>query len=300
MSSVTVVILTLNEEVHIKRCIESAKKISSDIVVIDSFSSDATVAIAEQKGARVLQNAWPGNQALQFNWALDQLPRTTQWIMRIDADEYLTTELIDQINDRIPTVKSAVNGIFCKRSFGFQGHLLKHGGAHAIQVLRLFRFGFGCSEVRWMDEHIEVQGSCIEFSGELIDDNLRPLKDWTDKHNQYSSREAVELLAWEYPALLSKGIEKAAHQSQIGAKRWIKKNIYTKLPAGLRALAYFIYRYIFMLGFLDGKSGTHFHVLQAFWYRYLVDAKVDEVKRYMHAHHASINEAIKVVLGITV
>lgn len=300
MSAVTVVILTLNEELHIKRCIESAKKISSDIVVIDSFSSDATVAIAEQLGARVLQNAWPGNQARQFNWALGQLPKTTQWVMRIDADEYLTTELIDQINDRLPTVKNTVNGIFCKRSFGFQGRLLKYGGAYSIQVLRLFRFGFGRSEVRWMDEHIEVDGACDKFNSELIDDNLRPLRDWTDKHNQYSSREAVELLAWEYPALLKQNTDKTTHQSQIGLKRWVKKNIYTKMPAGSRALAYFIYRYIFMLGFLDGKSGTHFHVLQAFWYRYLVDAKVDEVKRYMHNHHASINEAVKVVLGITV
>ena len=300
MSLVTVVILTLNEELHINRCIESAKQISSDIVVIDSFSSDATVAKAEQLGAHVLQNSWPGNQALQFNWALSQLPKTTQWVMRVDADEYLTAELIAQINNQLPTLKSTVNGIFCRRSFGFQGRLLKHGGAHSIQVLRLFRFGFGRSEVRWMDEHIEVEGLCVEFKGALIDENLRPLKDWTDKHNNYSSREALELLALDYPELMSSGINKASHQSQIGTKRWIKKNVYAKLPAGLRALAYFVYRYILMLGFLDGKSGAHFHILQAFWYRYLVDAKVDEVKRYMRTHQEPINKAVKEVLGITV
>ena len=86
--------------------------------------------------------------------------------------------------------------------------------------------------------------------------------------------------------------------AQAGFKRWLKERVYTRLPGGLRAFVYFLYRYVIRLGFLDGQAGTAFHFLQGFWYRYLVDAKVAEVRRYMRTTGADIREAVDKVLGI--
>jgi hypothetical protein len=165
--------------------------------------------------------------------------------------------------------------------------------------MRLFRYGFGQSESRWMDEHIKAEGQTMALSGAMIDDNLRSLAWWIEKHNGYSSREAVDLLNLEYQFAKQNSVaELTLSNSSVGLKRWIKENIYAKLPGGGRALAYFLWRYIFMLGFLDGARGTQFHFFQGLWYRYLVDCKVAEVKRYMKKYQVSPAIAVKKVLGI--
>ena len=296
----TVIILTYNEELHLARCLESALQLTPNIVVIDCFSTDRTVEIAQSFGVTVLQRAWDGSHSTQVNWALDQLaqlPIQTEWVMRIDADEVLSPELIDQIKATLPTVAPQINGISCIRKITFQGKLIRFGGVGKNRVMRIFRYGFGQSESRWMDEHIKVEGQLIALSGAMIDDNLRSLAWWIEKHNGYSSREAVDLLNLEYQFAQQNSVA-ALSNSSIGLKRWIKENIYAKLPGGARSLAYFTWRYVFMLGFLDGSRGTQFHFFQALWYRYLVDCKVAEVKRYMKEHQVGAVVAVKNVLGI--
>lgn len=296
----TVIILTFNEELHLARCLESAMQLTSHVVVVDCFSSDRTVEIAHSYGATVLQRAWDGSHSTQVNWALDQLaalPIHTEWVMRIDADEVLTPQLVVQIKEVLPTVSAQVNGISCIRKMTFQGKLIRFGGVGKNCVMRLFRYGFGQSESRWMDEHIKVEGQTIALSGAMIDDNLRSLAWWIEKHNGYSSREAVDLLNLEYQFAPQNSVATLSNSS-IGLKRWIKENIYAKLPGGLRSLAYYLWRYFFMLGFLDGSRGAQFHFFQALWYRYLVDCKVAEVKRYMSKHQVSAAIAIKNVLRI--
>jgi glycosyltransferase involved in cell wall biosynthesis len=275
-------------------------QLTSNIVVVDCFSTDRTVEIAQSFGASVLQRAWDGSHSTQVNWALDQLSQLsiqTEWVMRIDADEVLTPELIGQIQSTLPTVASQINGISCIRKMTFQGKLIRFGGVGKNRVMRLFRYGFGQSESRWMDEHIKVEGQTIALSGAMIDDNLRSLGWWIEKHNGYSNREAVDLLNLEYQFAQQNSVA-ALSNSSIGLKRWIKENIYAKLPGGARSLAYFTWRYVFMLGFIDGSRGTQFHFFQALWYRYLVDCKVAEVKCYMKDHHVSATVAVKSVLGI--
>jgi glycosyltransferase involved in cell wall biosynthesis len=296
----TVIILTYNEELHLARCLESALQLTPNIVVIDCFSTDRTVEIAQSFGITVLQRAWDGSHSTQVNWALDQLsqlPIQTEWVMRIDADEVLTPELVSQVKDALPKASPQINGISCIRKMTFQGKLIRFGGIGKNRVMRLFRYGFGQSESRWMDEHIKVEGQTIALSGAMIDDNLRSLAWWIEKHNGYSSREAVDLLNLEYQFAQQNSVA-ALSNSSIGLKRWIKENIYAKLPGGARSLAYFTWRYVFMLGFLDGSRGTQFHFFQALWYRYLVDCKVAEVKRYMKEHQVSATIAVKNVLGI--
>ena len=125
----------------------------------------------------------------------------------------------------------------------------------------------------------------------------RPLTWWTDKHNHYASREAVDLLNLQYGFMPQDSVA-SLHGAQAGVKRWVKEVLYARLPGGLRAFAYFLYRYGLRLGFLDGPAGTAFHFLQGFWYRYLVDAKVAEVKRCMRQQELGVVEAIERVLGI--
>jgi len=295
----TALILTFNEAIHLERCLASISQLTSDIVVVDSFSTDQTIQIAQKFGALILQRAWENNHATQVNWALSQLPPTTEWVMRIDADEILTPTLIAQIQARLPHVDKEVNGISCIRKMVFQGKLIRFGGVGANRVLRLFRFGFGQSESRWMDEHIKVAGQTIDLSGAMIDDNLRPLDWWIEKHKNYATREAVDLLNLEYQFSKRNSVaELSLKSSSIGTKRWIKESIYAKLPGGSRALAYFFLRYLIFCGFLDGLRGSQFHYLQAYWYRSLADRKVAQVKHYMHQHQVGPIIAIQEVLGI--
>ena len=300
MSNITAVILTFNEQMHLQRCIDSILPLTNDIVVVDSFSTDDTVAIAQRNGATVLQRAWENNHATQFNWALTQLPAQTQWVFRIDADEVLTPELVFQLQSQWTAIPEAVVGIECIRKMKFQGSLMQHGGMGGTRVLRLFRYGHGRSESRWMDEHIKVDGPTQFVDGALIDDNLNSLSWWITKHNNYASREAVDLLNLKHHFSDSDSVANQSHVTRLSLKRKIKEGIYARLPGGLRAQLYYFYRYVLLMGFLDDANGRSFHFLQAYWYRYLADAKVKEVERYMKTHQVDIKTAIDRVLSIKV
>ena len=151
-----------------------------------------------------------------------------------------------------------------------------------------------------MDEHVLVKGRTDDLSGEIVDDNLNPLGWWTDKHNSYAAREVVDLLNLKHRFSHGTTAADLGSGRQDARKRWIKENIYARLPAGLRAFVYLLYRLVFRLGFLDGREGVAFHVLQGFWYRYLVDAKLFEVEQYMKREGVSVTVAIRDVLGIDV
>lgn len=293
-----IIILTFNEEMHLKRCIESLQSLKSEILVVDSFSTDRTIEIARNSGAQILQHEFI-NHANQFNWALEQLNSNFDWVLRIDADEVLTTELCDEINNRLSLLSSDVSGVLVRRSIIFQGKLIKYGGIKT-KVLRLFRYGMGKCENSWMDEHIKVAGKTIQFNGELIDNNLHSLTSWINKHNNYASREAINLLNLEYKFITLDGEDQLSLDSETKEKRWLKEWIYLNLPVGLRAFIYFLYRCVIRFGVFDGNAGIRFHFLQGFWYRYLVDLKVTEVKRYKSVKKVDIKTAIFDVLRIVV
>ncbi|WP_435988418.1 glycosyltransferase family 2 protein [Sulfitobacter sp. SH24] len=296
---ITVVILTKDEERHIERALESVSGLADRIVVVDSGSTDKTVDLARQAGARVLVNPFT-TQAQQFNWALKELPEDTDWVLRLDADEIITNVLRNEILDRLTSLDSSIKGVYVLRRIHFLGRPIRWGGVFPVRILRLFHHGYGHCENRWMDEHIVVGGSTVEFSGEIIDDNRNSLGWWTEKHNSYASREVVDILNQKYKFMAQESVAQLRGGNQAGIKRWIKENVYARLPSGLRAFAYFFYRYVIRLGFLDGKEGTAFHVLQGFWYRYLVDMKLHEVKVRMEKENVDVETAIHEVLGINV
>ncbi len=294
----TVVILTRDEERHIARAIASVRAIAGHVLVADSGSTDRTVAIAQGLGAEVRSNPWR-NHATQFNWALDQLPPNSGWVLRLDADEIVSADLARQIAETLPGLAPDVDGVTVGRRMAFLGRPIRHGGLFPIRVLRLFRQGRGRCEDRWMDEHIKVAGRVAHLAGELLDDNLNSLTWWTAKHNSYASREVVDILNLDH-GFMAHDTVAALGGGQAGTKRWLKEKVYARLPGGLRALAYFLYRYILRGGFLDGREGLAFHVLQGFWYRFLVDAKLAEVRAHMRKTGTPAPEAIRVVLGIDV
>lgn len=297
--NLAVIILTKDEELHIERALASVEGIAERCFVVDSGSTDRTLALARSKGATVLRNPWL-NYATQFNWALAQLPEGTDWVLRLDADEIVTASLRQEIMTRLRSISADVDGIYISRSMKFLGGEIRFGGLFPIRVIRLFRHGRGRCEDRWMDEHIIVHGPTAEFSGEIVDDNLNSLTWWTQKHNFYASREVVDLLNLEFGFMPRETVAAVRGGQQAGIKRWIKEVVYAKLPGGLRVFLYFFYRFFVRLGFLDGREGRSFHILQGFWYRYLVDAKLAAVKGRLRVNGADVVSAIHDVLGIDV
>lgn len=297
MIRLVAIILTFNEERHLERCISSLKGVATEIVVADCFSTDRTTEIARSLNATVIQHEWVSHSN-QFNWALTQIDPVIDWVIRIDADEIVSPELAGEIGHRLPAVAKNVSGIYLKRRIAFQGQLIRHGGLFPVKVLRLFRNGHGQCEKRWMDEHIKVDGRTEEFAGELIDDNLNSLTWWTEKHNKYASLEAIDMLNLEFGFMAKDSVANLKNGKQAEVKRWLKEQIYARLPLGVRAASYFCYRYFVRLGFLDGRTGLVFHGLQGLWYRFLVDAKIDEVKSHMARENVDVVAAIDRVLGI--
>ncbi len=294
---ITVIILTYNEEIHIRRCIERIQPIAGKIFIVDSYSTDRTVAIAEELGAEVVQNTWPGIQATQFNWALTNLPIQTQWVLRLDADEYLSDELLREIEVKLPSIGNDISGIVFKRRHIFMGKWMKRG-IYPVKLLRLFRYGKGMCEQRWMDEHIQVtEGATIEFEHDFMDDNLNHLGWWTAKHNGYAIREAIDLLDVELDLLPSADTGVMSEQALAKRKKKLK---YARAPLFWRSFAYFLYRYFVRLGFTEGKTGFLWHFLQGWWYRTLVDAKIYEIKKACGKDKEKIREYIGEKYGIKI
>lgn len=279
MADLTVIILTFNEEMHIERCIRSVQSIAKRIVVVDSFSTDNTETICRSLGVDFVPHAFT-NQAEQFNWALDQVPIDTGWIMRLDADEYLLPELAEEIERRLPELPPTVTGVNLRRRVIFMGRWIRHGGYYPIHLMRLFRRGMARSEQRLMDEHIKVtQGQTVQFERDFVDENLNDLTWWTNKHNHYASREAREMFRLQSGIAATPDAKLHDSTPQAERKRWLKEKLYARLPMMARPLLYFFLRYFVLCGFLDGRQGLVWHTLQGFWYRFLVDAKVEELKR---------------------
>lgn len=274
MLDITVIILTYNEEKHIERCIDNVQRIAKKVYVVDSFSTDRTCEIAQAHGAIVLQNKYV-NQAQQFQWALDNIQIDTEWTMRMDADEYLTEELIEELGEKLPSLSDTTSGCRFPRAVVFLGRKLRYGKIHKILILRLWRTGKVKMEQRWMDERCYVtEGNIVDFKSEFIDENLNGLTEWTQKHNHYSNREIVAAYEGYWNEVVSESNNELENRNK-------EKGEYYKLPKFIRAFIYFFVRYICFGGFLDGKPGFIWATLQAYWYRYLVDAKIEEMEYYI-------------------
>ena len=273
VQDVTFIILTKNEEINLPDCLESIKGFAKRVVVVDSGSTDNTVAIAKEYGADVYTHKFE-NYARQFNWGIDNTNITTKWTFRLDADERLTPELckelayLMQIHDN-----DNVNGVTMEAWLYFMGRKIKHG-CHNKRKLMLFKTGIGRIEDRKMDEHTVLsEGNAVYTKERFIHYDFKDMSHWTNKMNWYATREMQDY--YDFINGKESGVE---GDSTISGTRKNKFGVYYKFPIFMRSHLLFIYYYIFKLGFLDGKEGFVYHYMYHRWYRTLVDAKILEQK----------------------
>ncbi|MCZ4587523.1 glycosyltransferase family 2 protein [Rhodococcus opacus] len=280
MSSLAVIILTKNEEIHLARALDCLLKtgLTNEIYVIDSYSTDRTRQIAEDCGATFIQHVYT-NQAQQLQWALDSIQIESDWIMRLDADEILGEDLCCAIGEYLIDAPDDVCGINLQRRHIFMGRWIKHGGRYPLNLLRVWRNGKGKVQNRWMDEHVVIWGGkIVTLKGCFEDRNLNDISYFIEKHNSYANREAVSVLMERYGLGELEPLDDSTTSRQAAFKSWMKRRVYNRIPFQLSSTLYFVWRYVFQLGFLDGIEGLAYHFLQGYWYRFLVGVRIRELE----------------------
>ena len=273
---ISVVVLTFNAEATIGATLASARAISDDVHVVDSYSSDRTLDIARAAGAEIVQHPFE-SYGVQRNWAIDDLRMKHDWQLHLDADERLSAELAAELRRLFaPGPPAEIAGYYVPRLVHFHGRALRHGGMYPIYHLRLFRRGRGRCEQRKYDQHFFVDGPTANLANPMIDDIRLPLGEWTQRHNRWADAEVDEILD---PT--EAGVIVGAKTGDPVAEKRAQRAWYYRQPMFVRALLLFLYRYVWKRGFLDGKEGLIFYVLQTFWFRFLIDAKLYERTKAM-------------------
>lgn len=268
MTDTDVIILTKDEKLHIGRCLERIAALSPrQVFVVDCFSTDDTKSIVESftpplphsptPSLHFVEHKWPGLQSVQFNWALDNLPIEAKWILRLDADEYLTPESVEWLKANLDGIDERVSALEFTLERKFMGGVIRHG-TNGIKMVRMFRRGRGRYAETLMDERIVFEGEKLAVPVVFYDDNLNSLEWWKEKHRGYARREA----------------QQAIQSLKSGVWTDPRKAKYYKLPRYFRAIVYFCIRYFLKLGFLDGIAGFRWHFWQGLWYRWLVDREI--------------------------
>lgn len=274
------IILTYNEEQHLPRLLESVEGLNAPVFILDSGSTDNTKAIAQQAGAVILQHAFE-NHPKQWDFALKNFDIKTPWVICLDADQVVTPELKQKLLAFKVEDYADVNGIYFNRKNFFKGSWIKHGGYYPFYLLKMIRFGIGYSDLNEnMDHRFIVPGKTVVWKdGHILEENLKEnnISFWIAKHNRYS-----DLLAQEEVERMQKMRQQTLKPSLFGSPdertAWLKQ-LWWQLPRYVRPMLYFTYRMIFQLGILEGRTGVIFHFLQGFWFRLIVDVKIDEILR---------------------
>jgi glycosyltransferase involved in cell wall biosynthesis len=272
------IILTYNEEVHLPRLLQSISDLEAPVFILDSGSTDKTIEIGEQFGAQFLQHRFE-NHPKQWDFALKNLPVITPWVICLDADQVVTPELKTRLKDFKDEEHIGMDGIYFNRKNFFKGKWIKHGGYYPFYLLKMFRYGVGFSDTNEnMDHRFVVPGKTeVWKDGIILEENLKEnnIRFWIDKHNRYS-----DLVAQEEVERMKQARTQTVQPNFRGSPdertAW-RKQLWWKLPRYVRPSLYFTQRIIFQLGILDGRTGIIFHFLQGFWFRLIVDIKIDEI-----------------------
>jgi glycosyltransferase involved in cell wall biosynthesis len=267
-----VILLSFNSEETLGATLSRACLVSDEIFVVDSGSRDRTLEIAREAGATVVEHPFE-HYGAQRNWAIDNLPVTRAWQLHLDADEWMDARLVESIRARPDDPPQS--GYFLPRYVRFLGRVLRHGGMNPTWHLRLFRTGVGRCEERKYDQHFLLSSGAGErLPGAVIDDNRMSLSEWTARHNRWADNEVAEVDCRPEAGR----VQPDARGNPIQRKRFLREK-YNRMPLFVRPFLLFGYRYFLRLGFLDGKEGFIYWVLQTFWFRFLVDAKIWEKRR---------------------
>ncbi|AFY69920.1 glycosyl transferase family 2 [Thalassoporum mexicanum PCC 7367] len=283
--NIVAIILTFNSQEAIAQVIESCQGLVSRVFVVDSFSTDNTIEIVESLGCELVQHKF-ANYSQQRNWAQANANlEPDDWVLHLDSDEMLSPELakaIVQVKATYHATNQDVEGYLMQRLSYFLGQPIKYGHINPSWHLRLYRADRGFCEERLYDQHFVVPGKTQKLEGLLLDLQLTTIERWTAAHNRWSSAEAIEQIKqWQGQVeqdgdrVLSGKLLSTDWRMQ---KRWVKNNVWKRVPLFWRSFIFFFYSYFLRLGFLDGKAGLVYHVLQAFWFKFLIDAKILEIQ----------------------
>lgn len=270
---VTIVIIAQNEEANIQFCIESVVGWANEVFVVDSFSWDQTVLLATTAGAIVYQNQF-ADWASQRNWALNNLPLKTKWILFLDADEVATESFKQEVSQALLSVGEEIAAFYVYFDFVFLGSVL-HYAYESPPVIRLIRLGQAHWEGSGAREYCVIDKPIAHIRNRIWHEDHKGLSKWIEKQNGNATREAKVL--WE-----RKAVAKLAPDSKTSERRlrvWIRNQIWPHLPLFLRPFIYFFYRYLLKRGFLDGRAGLTYTFLQGLWFNFLIDAKYYELLR---------------------
>jgi glycosyltransferase involved in cell wall biosynthesis len=269
---ITVITLTHDDEKMVEPCLESVKGWVEEIFVVDDYSRDKTPDIVKKYTANIHQHNFEDYSA-QRNWALDNLPIKTSWILAIDADQRITPEFKAELFRLFESGEDAgVSGYMGKTRTVFMGRWIRHGGHYPIYRVYLLRKDKARWEDRKYHQHCIVEGITGKLDGDVIDIIAGDLKTFVNRIGAWSFAEAAAAMEdgsgrQIRPRLLGNDIER---------KRWLRTKLYWRLPLFFRTFAYFFYRYILRLGFLDGTEGLIFHVIQGFYIHFITDAAIYE------------------------
>lgn len=273
---VSVVILTFNEENNIRDCIESVLDFTDDIYVVDSGSTDQTLKILSEYPVQILHNNFQ-NYSQQRNWAIDNISFKTDWILNLDADHRATDEFKNEVKKLFEKgIPANINGLLASRKTIFMDKWIKYGGHYPTYHAMMFRLGKGRCESKLYDQHFLVDGDTQKIKGDIIDMITESLSTFTLRHDKWSNLEAIQQFE---DRIHEKNVIKADVRGNPIQKRRYYKGLYEKFPLFVRPFIYFFIRYFLRFGFLDGKRGLIFHFLQCFWFRFLIDAKIYELRK---------------------
>jgi glycosyltransferase involved in cell wall biosynthesis len=274
-----VILLTLNEERNLPDALRSLHGLNAEVFVVDSGSTDRTLEIARDAGCHVVEHPFE-NYALQRNWAFDHLPIAAPWTLCLDADERLTPALVDEIRQAVSRQDRAFDGYLLRKRTVFMGRWIRHGGQYPAWHLRLFRSGRGRCEDRLYDQHFVVAGQVGRLLNDYIDVITSDLGTFVARHNRWAGLEAEEILARSRGiAVAGPSVAPVLTGTAIERRRFLRTRVYQRFPLFVRPFLLWFYGYVLRLGFLDGIEGLIFHALQRFWFRFLIDARIWELKR---------------------
>jgi len=280
---ISIVFLTYNEEANLPACLDSVAQWAHETFIVDSGRTDRTLDIVRQYGATAFLHPFEGHTR-QWNWALRNLPFSYDWALCLDADQRLTPELKRELTQLFGPDQQQppddIDGYYIKRRQVFLGRWIKHGGYYPKRLLKLVRHrNAWCDENELLDSRFYVKRRTGMLREDLIEENQKEhdIGFWTAKHIRYAELQAKEELLrrngtaqWQVsPALLGTPDQRSL---------WFRRIWYRYMPLYARSFAYYFYRYVLRLGFLDGEEGFIFHFLQALWFRLLVDVKIEELR----------------------
>jgi glycosyltransferase involved in cell wall biosynthesis len=288
----SVLVLTFNEEANVRACLNSVAGWADDVRVLDSGSTDRTLAICAEFSVATTFHPYVDHRS-QMKWGITQMPWRHEWLLLLDADNIVTPELKNEIDAMLAADDPTVGGYFNPHEHYFRSRRIRGLKANWLRLVRRSRVRVDDSEL--VDFRLIVSGKTPTLNGAIVESNQKEndIDFWIDKHQKFAKRMAAEeilrqarLLGWSNdirPRLLGNADERMI---------WFKNQWYG-MPLYVRPILFFGYRYFLRLGFLDGWNGFVYHVFQAFWFRLLVDVNISEIRRDIQAGRTSTADLMR-------